>query len=118
MMTSLENSVLDGIGRVKHVSYNIYMRILVIISSFEMYKELRENIIILNNYMKKLFYTVHYAGISSSDDFKNYEDIIEFKFKMINPKKQLTKICHFIKENREQLNYDWYVKIRPEIMPL
>jgi hypothetical protein len=25
-------------------------------------------------------------------------------------------MCDFIKENREQLNYDWYVKIRPEIM--
>jgi hypothetical protein len=25
-------------------------------------------------------------------------------------------LCDFIKENREQLNYDWYVKIRPEIM--
>ena len=92
------------------------MSILVIVSSFEMYKELRENIIILDNYMKKLSYTVEYAGISSRDDFKNYEDIIEFKFKMINPKKQLSKICDFIKENKGQLNYDWYIKIRPEIM--
>ncbi len=94
------------------------MRILVIISSNEFLqcKELRENIIILRNYMKDLPYRVDYAGISSKDDFENYEDIIEFKFKMINPKKQLSKMCDFIKENRGQLNYDWYIKIRPEIM--
>ena len=35
---------------------------------------------------------------------------------MINPKKQLSKMCEFIKENRGELNYDWYIKFRPEIM--
>lgn len=58
---------------------------------------------------------VDYCGISSKDDFKNYESIINFKYKIINTKKQLSKICDFISEYKNSLNYDWYIKIRPDI---
>jgi hypothetical protein len=91
------------------------MRILVIISSYEMYSEFIEHIYVLNHYMKQLVgATVDYAGISSKDDFANYESILQFKYKVISSKKQLSKMCDFISET--PLDYDWYVKFRPEIM--
>ena len=76
---------------------------------------LLNNIEILNNYVKELSKenTIDYAGISSFDNFKSYEEIIKFKYKMINNKKQLSKICDFITEYKP--DYDWYIKIRPEI---
>ena len=75
------------------------------------------NIQILNDYVKELSkeHTVEYAGISSKDDFSTYEHILSFKYKMVNPKMQLSKICDFITEYRSQLDYDWFVKTRPEI---
>jgi hypothetical protein len=75
---------------------------------------LRENIKIL----KESFngeYQVDYAGVSSQDDFNNYEDIITFKYKMINSVSQLSKVRDFIEAYRSELDYDWYVKIRPEV---
>jgi len=89
------------------------MRILVIISSYKMHKSLASNIMIFNEFIKKTGYIVDYAGISSEDDFINYEDIITFKYKMINTKKQLDKICDFISQNT--LDYDWFIKVRPEV---
>jgi hypothetical protein len=62
--------------------------------------------------------TLDWCGISSTDDFKNYEHIISFKFKIINKKRQLSKICDFISDHRKVLDYDWYIKIRPDIMML
>jgi hypothetical protein len=56
-----------------------------------------------------------YCGISSQNDFDIYETIIQFKYKIINTKKQLSKICDFITEYKSELDYDWYMKIRPEI---
>ena len=89
------------------------MRILIILSSHEMDSKSIPNIVILNDYMKQLGHTFDYAGISSTDDFINYEHIIQFKYKMINPKHQFSKICDFI--STHDLNYDWYVKIRPDV---
>jgi len=75
------------------------------------------NIVALNNYTDKLRVnnTVDYCGISSSDDFKNYENTISFKYKIVNPKYQLGKMCDFITDNIDSLDYDWYIKTRPEI---
>jgi hypothetical protein len=56
-----------------------------------------------------------YCGISGENDFDIYETIIHFKYKIINTKKQLSKICDFITEYKSELDYDWYMKIRPEI---
>lgn len=76
------------------------------------------NIIFLQNYMKKLsqLNEVDVAAISNQDDFHNYEDHIQFKYKMVNKKPQLNKICDFILECQE--DYDWYIKLRPEIILL
>ncbi len=77
-----------------------------------------ENIKVLSNYLKETNYTVEYCGISSYDDFINYESVISFKYKFISNKKQLGKICEFITINQDNLSYDWYVKIRPDILLL
>jgi len=73
------------------------------------------NIHILNDYIKKLStcYTVDVACISGRDDFEDFEEILPFKYKVINPNKQLDKICDFVSECAE--SYDWYVKIRAEV---
>lgn len=91
------------------------MRVLVCIVSREMISRDIPNIQILDKYMKESGNTVEYAGISSKDDFSEFEDVIQFKYKFICLDKQLTKICKFIDKFRSSFNYDWYVKIRPDI---
>ena len=76
------------------------------------------NIQILKTYMDDLEtkgHTVDYAAISSYEDISNYESVIPFKYKIRNLKKQLSKVCDFIKQTRYSLDYDWYIKIRPEV---
>jgi hypothetical protein len=91
------------------------MKVLVLIVSNQMDIRYLENINILNNFMNKDNNIVDYAGISSYDDFKNYEEFISFKYKVVDDNLQLTKVCNFIKTNKEILKYDWYIKYRPEL---
>ena len=93
------------------------MKILVIISSYQMYPKYIENIFILNQFLHNITDTIEYAGISSQNDFHNYENIIKFKYKIINQRKQFSKICDFITKNKNELlqQYDWFIKFRPEI---
>jgi hypothetical protein len=79
-----------------------------------------QNIISLSNLIKHLSknYTVDLAGISNKYDFNNYSKHLSFKYKYINTKKQLSKICDFITENKKHMNYDWYIKTRPDILIL
>jgi len=58
-------------------------------------------------------YEVDVACISSSDDFAEYDDILSFKYKIVNPKKQLSKVCDFLSEIPN--DYSWYIKTRPDI---
>jgi hypothetical protein len=60
------------------------------------------------------YHTIEYAGISTIDDFHHYEEYITFKYKMITPKRQLSKMVDFINTYKDELKYDWYVKMRPE----
>jgi hypothetical protein len=87
------------------------MRILVIISSHKLDKDHSNNIKILKQYLKGL--DVDYCGISNENDFHNYEHIIKFKYKIINTKKQMGKMCDFISDH--QLDYDYYMKCRPDV---
>jgi len=86
------------------------MRILVIISSHKLDKVHSNNIKILKHYLKG--HDVDYCGISNDNDFHNYEDLT-FKYKIINTKKQMSKICDFITDY--QLDYDFYMKYRPDV---
>ena len=90
--------------------------ILIILSTNEMYPEFKPQTVTLKKYIEHLStrYRVELAGISSKDDFSNYEDTLVFKYKYVNPKAQVSKICDFISENRDKMNYDWYFRTRPE----
>jgi hypothetical protein len=91
------------------------MKLLVIICSHEFNPNCSNNIRILNDYMKLLDMDVEYCGISNQDDFHNYESLISFKYKIINTKRQFSKICDFITDYQMNVDYDWYMKIRPDI---
>jgi len=87
------------------------MKLLVLVCSHEMDPQWIDNIILLRDYMIDM--DVDYCGISNQDDFHHYESILSFKYKVINPKRQLIKVCDFISST--ELNYDWYMKIRPDV---
>lgn len=91
------------------------MKVLVILCSHDMDPKYSDNIRILNELLQQEGRTVEYAGVSSSDDFSNYESIITFKYKMVNPKKQISKLFDFVTTHREHLDYEWYIKFRPEV---
>jgi len=61
-------------------------------------------------------FIVDYACISSYNDFDIYDSILSFKYKVTNNKKQLEKVCDFLSSCPEK--YDWYIKIRPEVLLL
>jgi hypothetical protein len=90
--------------------------ILIILSSDQMYPEFKPQIESLKKYIIHISkkYNVDIAAISSIDDFSNYSDILDFKYKYINKKKQVSKLCDFISENKDNLKYDWFFRTRPE----
>lgn len=95
------------------------MKILIIICSHEMNTINSSNIDILKNYLLSTnnIEIVDYCGISSQNDFNDFENIINFKYKVISNKYQFSKICDFITENKSELelNYDWFIKFRPDL---
>jgi hypothetical protein len=91
------------------------MKLLIILSNHIFDEKWCDNIKVLNDFMKNNGMEIDYCGISNQNDFHIYETIIQFKYKIINTKQQLSKICDFITEYKSQLDYDWYMKIRPEI---
>jgi len=91
------------------------MKFLIIICSHCLDVKWVDNIKILHDYVKLLDMEVEYCGISNQNDFHNYESIISFKYKIVNTKRQISKICDFITDYKSELNYDWYMKIRPDI---
>jgi len=93
------------------------MKFLILVCSHEFNPKWVDNIKILHDYLQELG-EVHYCGISNQDDFHHYEDIISFKYKIINPKRQFSKVCDFITDYKSELDYDWYMKIRPDIKVL
>lgn len=74
-----------------------------------------QNIKILNDFMTKTNKQIDYCGISNQDDFKIFECVVSFKYKLINAKLQFSKLCDFITQNIQTLDYTWYVKIRPDL---
>jgi hypothetical protein len=71
---------------------------------------------LLVTYFKELEkqHTIDYCGISGLDDFSNYENIVTFKYKYVNSKQQFSKVCDFLSIN-PSLDYDWYIKLRPDL---
>lgn len=91
------------------------MKVLIIICGDTFHVNDSDNIKILNDYINSSNIEVDYCGISSNNDFSNYEHVISFKYKILNTSYQLTKICDFITDYKSELDYDWYIKIRPDI---
>ena len=91
------------------------MKLLIIICSHNLDLKWSNNIQILNDYMKLQDMEVDYCGISNQDDFHNYENIISFKYKIVNTQLQFSKICDFITDYKPNLDYDWYMKFRPDL---
>jgi hypothetical protein len=92
------------------------MKILVIIVSNKMFDRFTDNI--KNHYdslrLMENVECVDFCGISSIDDFSVYESVITFKYKIINSVRGMSKICDFITKYKDELDYDWFVKSRPE----
>jgi len=91
------------------------MKLLVILCGNEFQIKHLDCIQTLDKYLILSGMDVEYCGISNQDDFYVFESIISFKYKIINKKKQLSKICDFITDYKSELNYDWFIKIRPDI---
>jgi hypothetical protein len=92
------------------------MKILVIICGHEFSPEHCNNIKILNEYLLQTQNTtVEYCGITNSNTFHSYEHILSFKYKIVDTSRQLSKICNFITANYGALDYDWFVKFRPDL---
>jgi hypothetical protein len=91
------------------------MKLLIIILNHYFDEKWSDNIKCLNDYMKNNGMEIDYCGISNQNDFDVYETIIHFKYKIINTKGQISKICDFITDYKYELDYDWYMKFRPDI---
>jgi hypothetical protein len=65
--------------------------------------------------MKQTGMKFEYCGISNINDFHNYESVIQFTYKIVNTKKQISKLCDFITDYRGELHHEWYMKIRPDV---
>ena len=91
------------------------MKILIILVGHSMSSEFVHKIKKLVEYIEFLrtLLEVDVACISSSDDFQEFDEIIHFKYKIVNPKKQLSKVCDFLSEIPN--DYNWYIKTRPDI---
>jgi len=89
------------------------MKLLVIICSHDFSRCWSTNVTILNNYMKLLNIDYEYCGICNENNFHHYD--IPFKYKIINPKLQFSKVCDFITDYKSELDYDWYIKFRPDV---
>ena len=93
------------------------IKLLVIICSKNFDTKDCENIKILNDYLLSIpNIKVEYCGITHDIEyFKIFEHIITFKYKIVNTKPQLSKICDFISENKSTFDYNYFIKTRPEI---
>jgi hypothetical protein len=91
------------------------MRILIILAGHEMSSDFLHKIRKLADYVELLRNSteVDIACISSFDDFSDYDRLLNFKYKVVNPKKQLSKVCDFLSSIPN--DYSWYIKTRPDI---
>ena len=94
------------------------MKLLVILITNINDKKWKDNIKNLNNKLKNSLKNVNidYCNISSNSDLDNYSDVISFKYKIIDKSLQFDKISKFITDYKSELNYDWFIKFRPELI--
>ena len=63
-----------------------------------------DNIKILKDFL--IDFEVDYCAISSINDFEIYEQVIALQYKIVNTKKQFSKITDFITDTKDDLNYE------------
>ncbi len=91
-------------------------KVLVLLCSHEFLESDRPYVRVLKEVLDKEPNThVDYCVISSKDDFHVVSDIIPIKYKVINTKRQFNKVCDFITDHKEVLDYHWYIKTRPDL---
>lgn len=94
-------------------------RILLIISSNTMNIEYQENIKCIKEKIVNNFNNIDICLISSYEDYNNYDNIINVKYKIKCEGRQFTKMVELFKFlNIKKTNYDWYIKIRPDLLVL
>ena len=94
-------------------------RILLIISSNTMNIEYQENIKCIKEKIVNNFNNIDICLISSYEDYNNYDNIINVKYKIKCEGRQFTKMVELFKFlNIKKKNYDWYIKIRPDLLVL
>ena len=93
------------------------MRILCIITTGGSLDEYLNNILFFRDTMQKCYPNdvIDYACISSSDNFSNLEKLVNLKYKEVDSKRHLSKVCNFITKYKDELDYDWFIKSRPEV---
>jgi hypothetical protein len=89
------------------------MNLLIVVVGNELEKKYQENMLILANMLKD--HTINWGAISSQDDFNNF-DKIDFKYKLVTKKKQVSKLCEFFSST--VTDYDFYIKTRPDVQLL
>ncbi len=95
------------------------MKILIIVASYKMDNKFNKTMETIQkkliSVLKKENNIVDICLVSSHNDHNNYKNIIgEIKYKVLSNKKQFGKIMDIFKLS-EIKEYDWYIKIRPDI---
>lgn len=91
------------------------MKVLVIVCSRNLTIDDISKLVDFNNSLNTTGYNIEYCFITSDIEC-NITHSLPVRYNIINNKRQLTKVCDFITDYKEQLNYDWYIKTRPEII--
>ena len=94
-------------------------KILLIIVSNKMDIEYKNNIISFNEKIINNFDNIDVCLVSSYDDFDNYDSIINVKYKIKCKDRQFSKMVEVFKYlNNNNITYDWYIKVRPDLVLL
>ena len=94
------------------------MKVLVFIISHCFDPQWKPNMVILRDYMQSIDGEVEYCAISSQNDFVAYNDVIPYKYTVVNPLCQIRKLHDFVGKYHPCLQYDWFIKTRPDIKML
>lgn len=90
------------------------MKVLVIVCSRNITEDGISKITNFNTTLSTSGYNIEYCFITGEEC--NITHSLPVRYNIINNKMQLSKVCDFITNYKEQLNYDWYIKTRPEII--
>lgn len=98
------------------------MKLLVILVTYEIESKMIKHINHCKNYFdslktKNAWESLDFALVYTKDTpfLKQVKKTLDLKYLMKSNQRQMGKICEFITLNRMKLNYDWFIKTRPDI---